>query len=293
MELSWIGQNEFLLWLKDAASHVVDHLFHGYTRTRLPSCCCRCPQLPNISVYWGFMRISAVACRPSCLVVFQISRSAPHSLIPWQNRWLRPIPTSLFPCSILTGGGLQGKLLRVAALQRTTRFECDASELMLMLIIPELPSFPPMRWTPGRLAGRPPATRFPPRPHFFPGLFSPRPRGQNGGGSLCSLTAASLQRSRQTNSELAAICHGARGARVLLWSLLWYWKQQLSGRAAALTAQRPPGTTHAIWRTPWGDLKPRFRSSLMYKYTRTASSPKGRNDVWQFHFRLFCFFRRC
>lgn len=76
--------------------------------------------------------------------------------------------------------------------------------------------------------------------------------------SLFPLTAASPQRSGQTNSELAAICRSAWRVRVLPWSLLWYWKQQLSGHAAAMatqgaraTAARPPGTTNTIWHTPW------------------------------------------
>lgn len=141
MKLNWIGQNKFLLSLIDAASHVIDHLFHGYTRMRVPLCCCRCPQLPNFSVYRGFMGISAVACRPSCLVVFQISRSAPHSLIPWRNRWLRPIPTSLFLYLILTGGGLQGKLVRVASLQRTQGSNATPQSwcgCWLLVVIPSL-----------------------------------------------------------------------------------------------------------------------------------------------------------
>lgn len=241
---------------------------------RVPLCCCRCPRLPIFSVYRGFMGISAVACRPSCLVVFQISRSAPRSLVPWQKQMASPHPN--FPFSVLDINRRRtpGEAGACSCTPANTRFECDASELMRMLIgccysisaalqRALLTSFSLMRWTPGRLTGRPPATHFSPPKHFFPGLFSPRTWGQNGGESPCSLTAASLQRSRQTNSELAAICHGARGARVLLWSLLWYWKQQLSGHAAALTTQRahaaaaqPPGTTHTIWHTPRGTARP-------------------------------------
>lgn len=290
MGLSWMGQKEFLLWLIDAASHVIDHLFHGYTRTRLPLCCCRCPQLPNISVYRGFMGISAVACRPSCLVVFQISRSAPHSLIPWQNRWLRPIPTSLFLYLILTGGGLQGKLLRVAALQRTQGSNVtpqSRGRRWLVAVIPSLwlsrahiilsdemnPWATPQRgifrpdhisflvcFRPAREARMAPEARAPSQLPLY---------------KEADKQTASSPPSATAHEERGCYCGACCDIGNSSWADTlrpWPHREPLPSRLAQHT---PSDTHHEELR----DLKPHFRSSLMYKYTGTASSPKGWSDV--------------